>query len=103
MTDINCNLWVFQRHIAVEIQAFTLFATHFHELTTLDKQVEHVKNFHVVAHVEKASGASNTQDITLLYKVEPGFSDQSFGIHVAEMANFPEDVLKVSKRLSITL
>jgi DNA mismatch repair protein MSH2 len=87
------------RHIAVEIKAFTLFATHFHELTALDKQVAHVKNYHVVAHVEtKSSAAAGTSssDITLLYKVEPGFSDQSFGIHVAEMANFPVDVLKVS-------
>ncbi|KAG0140558.1 hypothetical protein CROQUDRAFT_665038 [Cronartium quercuum f. sp. fusiforme G11] len=90
--------WAISEHIAIEIKAFTLFATHFHELTTLDKQVEHVKNFHVVAHVEKRSGVSNTQDITLLYKVEPGFSDQSFGIHVAEMADFPEDVLRLARR-----
>ncbi|EFP76252.2 DNA mismatch repair protein MSH2 [Puccinia graminis f. sp. tritici CRL 75-36-700-3] len=91
--------WAISEHIAVEIKAFTLFATHFHELTTLDKQVEHVKNYHVVAHVEKKSAAGvSSSDITLLYKVEPGFSDQSFGIHVAEMANFPEDVLKLARR-----
>ncbi|KAH9458926.1 hypothetical protein Pst134EA_019080 [Puccinia striiformis f. sp. tritici] len=92
--------WAISEHIAVEIKAFTLFATHFHELTALDKQVEHVKNYHVVAHVEKQSSTSGkiSNEITLLYKVEPGFSDQSFGIHVAEMANFPEDVLKLARR-----
>ncbi|MBW0485756.1 hypothetical protein O181_025471 [Austropuccinia psidii MF-1] len=90
--------WAISEHIAVEIQAFTLFATHFHELTTLDKQVEHVQNYHVVAHVEQASSSATSRDITLLYKVEPGFSDQSFGIHVAEMANFPDDVLKLARR-----
>ncbi|PLW57797.1 hypothetical protein PCANC_01430, partial [Puccinia coronata f. sp. avenae] len=92
--------WAISEHIAVEIKAFTLFATHFHELTALDKQVAHVKNYHVVAHVEtkfSAAAGTSSSDITLLYKVEPGFSDQSFGIHVAEMANFPEDVLKLAR------
>lgn len=36
--------------------------------------------------------------MTLLYKVEEGFSDQSYGINVAEMAGFPDSVIKVAKR-----
>lgn len=84
------------RHIASEIHAFCLFATHFHELTALDQQISHVKNLHVVAHVSGDS-ADNSQDITLLYKVEQGVCDQSFGIHVAQLANFPENVVKVSE------
>ena len=82
------------RHIASEIHAFCLFATHFHELTALDQQISHVKNLHVVAHVSSDS-ADKSQDITLLYKVETGICDQSFGIHVAQLANFPENVVKV--------
>jgi len=84
------------RHIASEIHAFCLFATHFHELTALDQQITHVKNLHVVAHVSSDS-ADKSQDITLLYKVEPGVCDQSFGIHVAQLANFPENVVKVGE------
>ena len=70
-----------------------MFATHFHELTTLDQTVPHVKNLHVVAHF--GDGKDAKRDITLLYKVRPGICDQSFGIHVAELAHFPESVIQV--------
>ncbi|KAG6830769.1 hypothetical protein H0H87_007168 [Tephrocybe sp. NHM501043] len=90
--------WAISEHIACEIRAFCLFATHFHELTALDQQVLHVKNLHVVAHVTSTGKKTQDRDITLLYKVEPGISDQSFGIHVAELANFPENVVKLAKR-----
>lgn len=72
-----------------------LFATHFHELTALAQQVPHVKNLHVVAHVESNPDTLTGKDITLLYKVMPGICDQSFGIHVAQLANFPDEVVKV--------
>ena len=55
-----------------------------------------MKNLHVVAHVS-GDGADKSQDITLLYKVESGVCDQSFGIHVAQLANFPENVVKVGE------
>ncbi|KAF8480131.1 DNA mismatch repair protein [Russula ochroleuca] len=90
--------WSISEKIAREIHAFCLFATHFHELTALDQELNHVKNLHVVAHVSDSDTQSKERDITLLYKVEPGVSDQSFGIHVARMANFPEPVIRLAKR-----
>ncbi|KAJ7512587.1 muts domain V-domain-containing protein [Mycena galericulata] len=89
--------WAISEHIASEIHAFCLFATHFHELTALDQQLSHVKNLHVVAHVDEGASGGQ-QQITLLYKVEPGISDQSFGIHVAQLANFPENVVQLARK-----
>lgn len=80
------------RYIATEIRAFCLFATHFHELTKLVETVNHVQNLHVAVHI----GDGN--DVTLLYKVLEGVGDRSFGIHVAELANFPPAVIRLAKR-----
>ncbi|KAK1923021.1 putative DNA mismatch repair protein MSH2 [Papiliotrema laurentii] len=94
--------WAISEHIASKIRCFCLFATHFHELTTLDQSLSHVKNLHVVAHVQpRADGGSDGKvenEITLLYQVKEGICDQSFGIHVAELAEFPESVVKLAKR-----
>lgn len=72
---------------------FSLFATHFHELTALSETEPTVKNLHVSTHIESAS-----EGITLLYKVVEGSCNQSFGIHVAELARFPASVVEMSKR-----
>ncbi|GAA6030957.1 hypothetical protein JCM8097_008956 [Rhodosporidiobolus ruineniae] len=90
--------WAISEHLSTVTRASVLFATHFHELTSLANEVAHVKNLHVVAHVEANPNTLTGKDITLLYKVAEGICDQSFGIHVAELANFPVEVVKLAKR-----
>ncbi|CAO3586126.1 unnamed protein product [Absidia cylindrospora] len=91
--------WSISEYIATEIRAFCLFATHFHELTELGATVPHVKNLNVAVHVDESeSNGSGSRDITLLYKVDEGVCDQSFGIHVAELARFPDSVITMAKR-----
>lgn len=93
--------WAISDFIAAKVHCFTMFATHFHELTKLSEKLNTVKNLHVVAHVENNSNTA--QDITLLYKVEPGISDQSFGIHVAEVVKFPQKIVSMAKRKAAEL
>ena len=98
--------WSISEHIASDIGAFALFATHFHELTALADTHPQVRNLHVVAHISDAPSAAPSaaadqarkREVTLLYKVAPGISDQSFGIHVAELVRFPAKVVAMAKR-----
>lgn len=89
--------WAISEHIIREIKCFAMFATHFHELTALVNDFPQVQNLHVVAHIGEA-GQTDRREVTLLYKVEEGVCDQSFGIHVAELVRFPEKVVNMAKR-----
>ncbi|KAF2147537.1 uncharacterized protein K452DRAFT_262098 [Aplosporella prunicola CBS 121167] len=94
--------WAISEHIVREIGAFAAFATHFHELTALVDTHPQVQNLHVVAHIgeqdQQQQQQSSKAEVTLLYKVEPGVCDQSFGIHVAELVRFPPKVVAMAKR-----
>ncbi|KAB8218077.1 muts domain V-domain-containing protein [Aspergillus novoparasiticus] len=97
--------WAISEHIVTEIRCFGLFATHFHELTALaDRYPKSVKNLHVVAFIgdgtdgDSEDKKSKRNQVTLLYRVEPGICDQSFGIHVAELVRFPEKVVNMARQ-----
>ena len=70
----------------------TLFATHYHELTTLAEQRTNVMNLHVKIREWK-------DDIVFLYRIEEGRSDRSYGIHVAKIAGVPPTVVKRANEL----
>ena len=83
--------WAISEHLAKNVGCATLFATHFQELTALAHEQPAVTNRHVSAHLD-GSG------ITMLYQVEDGPSDRSFGVAVAEAADFPPAVVGAAKR-----
>ncbi len=70
-----------------DVQAKTLFATHYHELTDLALTLPNVKNFSVLV---KEKGHS----ITFLRKIVPGAADKSYGIQVARLAGLPDEVIE---------
>ncbi|KAL9624982.1 MAG: hypothetical protein Q9160_000711 [Pyrenula sp. 1 TL-2023] len=96
--------WAISEEIVRGIGAFAAFATHFHELTELSKEFpDAVKNLHVVAFVgDEVASVGQTKgtrkrEVTLLYRVEEGVCDQSFGVHVAELVRFPEKVVRMAR------
>lgn len=83
--------------------SLTLFATHFHELTRLAEGPwrDRILNAHVaVTHLETDTGdksQSAAPRLVFLYELHPGPSEKSFGIHIAEMAGFPPQVIAMAQ------
>ncbi|NPA54596.1 MAG: DNA mismatch repair protein MutS, partial [Aquificae bacterium] len=79
--------WAISEYLSQDIGAKTLFATHYHELTGLEKEIKGVKNFHM--HVSEEG-----ENIKFTYKVLEGFTNKSYGIHVAKLAGIKEKIIK---------
>ncbi len=73
-------------YIHDKIKAKTLFSTHYHELTVLEKDLKQLKNVHVSAVEENGK-------VTFLHKVKAGAVDKSYGIHVASLAHLPDSLI----------
>ena len=84
--------WAVMEHIAKKIKSKTLFATHYHELSVLEDELEGVKNFNTAC---KKRG----DDITFLRKIVPGCAEASYGIEVALLAGVPMNVVKRAKEI----
>ncbi len=96
--------WAIAEHLAGDVRTSeeesavvstgprTLFATHYHELTDLEDRLPgRCKNLHVIVR-EWPPGDPNAQ-IVFLHRIEPGRTDQSYGVHVARLAGLPQSVI----------
>ena len=113
--------WAISEYLVTKVDCMCLFATHFHELTALAAQHASVVNKHVSAYVTKASdkhkridngsasaatetsGTGQGGEVVMLYTVQDGPCTQSFGIHVANTARFPKEVIAEAKRKAAEL
>ncbi len=78
--------WACASYLVDEVQAFTLFATHYFELTRLADQKSSMCNIHFDAHEHDGK-------LAFLYKVCPGPTSRSYGLQVARLAGIPDQVL----------
>ncbi|MDP3126751.1 MAG: DNA mismatch repair protein MutS [Thiobacillus sp.] len=83
--------WAVARHLVSATRAFTLFATHYFELTQLANEYKQLVNVHLDA---KEHGAS----LVFLHAVEEGPASQSYGIQVARLAGVPSPVIAAARR-----
>ncbi|MBD1379304.1 DNA mismatch repair protein MutS [Metabacillus arenae] len=74
------------------IGAKTLFSTHYHELTILDQKLDQLRNVHVQAVEENGK-------VVFLHKIKEGAADKSYGIHVAELAELPVQLINRAKEI----
>ncbi|MCK9224943.1 MAG: DNA mismatch repair protein MutS [Candidatus Muirbacterium halophilum] len=83
--------WAISEYLATT-GAFSMFATHYHELTEIEENIKGVKNFNV-AIIEEGN------ELVFLHKIISGRADRSYGIHVAKLAGVPHSVIKRAEDL----
>ncbi len=80
----------------------TLFATHYHEITELEERLEKkVKNLNVA--VREWTTEDGQQEIAFLHSIRPGRADQSYGVHVAQLAGVPKAITNRAREILDTL
>ncbi|WP_371192893.1 DNA mismatch repair protein MutS [Glaciecola sp. SC05] len=83
--------WACAQYLADNIRCYTLFATHYFELTILDQQYPHIQNVHL-------SAIEHNDDIKFMHQVQRGAASKSYGLQVAKLAGVPKAVLGVAKQ-----
>jgi len=83
--------WACAFHLAGKVKAFTLFATHYFELTALPDKVEGAVNVHLDA-------TEHNDSIVFLHSVQDGPASQSYGIQVAKLAGIPTEVIQRARQ-----
>jgi DNA mismatch repair protein MutS len=84
--------WSVVEYLHEHVGCRTLFATHYHELTDLEKSLSGVKNLNVAVREWQ-------DEVIFLHKIVEGAADKSYGIHVARLAGVPREVIERSKEI----
>lgn len=87
--------WSIAEYIHNELRAKTLFATHYHELNELEERYSGIKNY-------KVEIIETGDKIIFTHKVSKGASDHSFGIHVAQLAGLPKEIIERANEIMNT-
>ncbi|MCV6588124.1 MAG: DNA mismatch repair protein MutS [Marinobacterium sp.] len=88
--------WAAADYLARQVQAFTLFATHYFELTALPEQHNSVFNVHLTA-------VEHNDHIVFMHEVQQGPASQSYGLQVAQLAGVPGDVIQAARNKLVQL
>ena len=83
--------WACAFHLAEKVQAFTLFATHYFELTSLPEKVPSATNVHLGA-------TEYNENIVFLHSIQEGPANKSYGIQVAKLAGIPKPVIELARQ-----
>ena len=84
--------WAFAAHLAGKIGCFTLFATHYFELTELSRHFRSIANVHLDV-------LEHGREVVFMYRVRPGPADRSYGLQVAALAGVPQLVIEDARGL----
>jgi DNA mismatch repair protein MutS len=88
--------WAVTEYLHDLIGCRTLFATHYHELTQLTESLKEAANCNVAVREQHGQ-------LAFLHKIVPGAADKSYGIHVAQLAGVPKEVLERARTILATL
>ena len=83
-------------HLHDRVGCKTMFATHYHELMQLPERLQHARNYNVAVR-------ETGDTVVFLHRLEPGGTDRSYGIHVAQLAGLPGRVVRRAREILGTL
>ena len=88
--------WAVTEHLHDRVGCKTMFATHYHELMQLPERLQHARNYNVAVR-------ETGDEVVFLHRLEPGGTDRSYGIHVAQLAGLPSGVVGRAREILATL
>jgi DNA mismatch repair protein MutS len=88
--------WAVTEHLHDQVGCRTMFATHYHELMQLPERLQHARNYNVAVREQG-------DKVIFLHRLEPGGTDRSYGIHVAQLAGLPGPVITRAGEILRTL